>query len=398
MTPQTNMEKVPQEPTPEMARAAKEEIIEKEWEAKEQALSAQMGANGSRTQVHGNILVKQPGGSTHYLIGGRGGRDFSDAKYSQGLVVTGIEAWAGEWMLRGIRITFSDGSVVVRGACKEKHCGGISIDYLSGETVTGLSIWGNGAGTRCGAFRITTSKGKVFFPQMTKWGLKTEYKMNTGAGVILGVIGGGGSDIDRLGFLMLDTVSTTVLTEFEYDLNKVPLPENKSAYDITIPNPSRTDSDQGHVTKDVEKLRGGEWFIKAGAKYGQEYKVKGGVPAIAEVEATSKWEVSVEGGYTSKWSDNEKESVSIPLIAPALTKTRIVYSYFQGKVDGCPFVATIKYYLQGGGIWDCEVRGFYDGIDTTRVVGTSYLIARWDEENGKWIDEKEPQATIIYRG
>jgi len=219
-----------------------------------------------------------------------------------------------------------------------------------------------------------------------------------GAGVILGVIGGAGSDIDRLGFLMLDKVTTTVLTEFEYDLNKVPLPENKSAYDITIPNPSKTDSDKGVITQEVDKLRGGEWFVKAGAKYGQEYKVKGGVPMVAEVEATSKWEVSVEGGYSSKWSDNKKESIGIPLIAPALTKTRIVYSYFQGKVDGCPFVATIKYYLQDGGIWDCEVRGFYDGIDTTRVVGTSYLIARWDEKNGKWIDEKVPQATIIYRG
>ncbi len=398
MTPQTNMEMAPQEPTLEMARAAKEEIILNEQEAAEQALAVPKGANGPRAQVHGNILVKQPGGSTHYLIGGRGGTNFSEAKYSQGLVVTGIEAWAGEWMLRGIRITFSDGSAVVRGKCAGKHCGSISIDYLSGETVTALSIWGNGAGTRCGAFKITTSKKQVFFPQMTKWGLKTEYEMNAGAGVILGVIGGAGSDIDRLGFLMLDTVTTTVLTEFEYDLNKVPLPENKSAYDITIPNPSKTDSDKGVIMQEVDRLRGGEWFVKAGAKYGQEYKVQGGVPVVVEGGATTKWEVSVEGGYSRNWSDNKKESIGIPLIAPALTKTRIVYSYFQGKLDGCPFVATIKYYLQGGGIWDCEVRGFYDGIDTTRVVGTSYLIARWDEKNGKWIDEKVPRATVIYRG
>ncbi len=398
MTSPTKMEKVPEEPTLEMARAAKEEIILNEQEAKEQALAATMGASGSRAQVHGNILVKQPGGSTHSLIGGRGGKDFSEAKYSQGLAVSGIEAWAGEWMLRGIRITFSDGSAVVRGKCAGKHCGSISIDYLSGETVTGLSIWGNGAGTRCGAFRITTSKKEVFFPQMTKWGLKTEYNMNAGAGVILGVIGGAGSDIDRLGFLMLDTVSTTVLTEFEYDLNKVPLPENKSAYDMTLPNPSRTDSHEGNITRVVKKQRGGEWFVKAGAKYGQEYKVQGGVPVVVEGGATTKWEVSVEGGYSRHWDDDEELTVNIPLIIPALTKTRILYSYFQGTLNACPFVATIKYYLQGGGIWDCEVRGFYDGIDTTRVVGTSYLIARWDEKNGKWIDEKVPQATIIYRG
>lgn len=392
----TNEENVPKEPTQEMASAAKEEIVGEEQEAKEQARSAKMTASSSRTKVHGDILAKHKGKSSHYLIGGKGGTSFSDKKYSKGIVVSGIEAWAGKWQLRGIRITFSDGSVITRGKREGEYCGSLKLDYLSGETVTELSIWGNGAGTRCGAFRIRTSKKQKFFPKMTKWGLKTEYKMNAGGGVILGVIGGEGSDIDRLGFLMLDKVNTSVLTQFEYDLNKVSLPEKKYAYDITIPNSSNTDSDKGSVTKEVARERGGEWFIKAGGKIGKEYKVKGGVPEVAEGEITTKWEVSAETGYTRKWTDNDKETVSIPLIAPALTKTRIVYSYFQGKLDGCPFVATMKYYLMGGGIWDCAVTGFYDGVDTTRVVGTSYRIARWDEEEGKWIDEDKPQMKILY--
>jgi hypothetical protein len=113
---------------------------------------------------------------------------------------------------------------------------------------------------------------------MTKWGLKTEYKMNSGGGVILGVIGGEGTDIDRLGFLMLDKVENSVLVQFEYDLNKVSLPEKKYAYDITIPNPSKTDSDNGTVARKVAREKGGEWFIKAGFKFGQEYKVQGGGP------------------------------------------------------------------------------------------------------------------------
>lgn len=392
----TNEENVPKEPTQEMAGAAKEEILGEEQEAKEQATSAKMTASSSRTAVTGNILAKQKDNFTHYYIGGRDGTPFQDAKYHQGIVVSEIEAWAGGWQLRGIRIKFSDGSVITRGKLEGYYCGSINIDYLSGETVTGLSIWGNGAGTRCGAFKITTSKNKEFFPKMTKWGLKTEYKMNAGGGVILGVIGGEGSDIDRLGFLMLDKVNTSVLTQFEYDFNKVSLPEKKYAYDVTIPNPSKIDSDTGSVTKKVARERGGEWFIKAGVKFGQEYKVKGGVPVVAEAEITTKWEVSVEGGYTGKWTNIDEETVSIPLIAPALTKTRIVYAYFQGKLNGCPFVATMKYFLMGGGIWDCEVTGFYDGVDTTRVVGTSYRIARWDEEAGKWIDEDKPQMKILY--
>jgi hypothetical protein len=393
----TNEENVPQEPIQEMASAAKEEFVEEEQEAKEQAKSAKLTASSSRTKVYGNILAKQKGNYTRYHVGGKGGTWNEDAKYHQGIVVSQIEAWAGEGRIRGILVTFSDNSHIMRGERGEKHCGSISLDYSSGETVTELSVWGNGAGTRCGAFKIKTSTGKEFFPKMTKWKLKTEYKFNAGAGVILGVIGRSGSDIDSLGFLMLDGVNNSVLTQLEYDFNKVSsLPEKKYAYDATIPNPSKTDSDSGKISKEVTREKGGEWFIRAGVKFGQEYKVKGGVPGVGEAEATAKWEVSIEGGYSQKWSDTATETVSIPLIAPALTKTRIVYSYFQGKLDGCPFTATMKYYLMGGGVWDCEVTGFYDGVDTTRVVGTSYLIARWDEEEGKWIDEDKPQMTILY--
>ena len=349
----------------------------------------------SHTGVEGDILAKHEDNDSHLRIGGKGGTDFSDAKYDRGIVVSGLEVWADTSTLRGIRIKFSDNSSVMHGESEGNYCGSISLDYLNGETVTELSIWGNGEGSRCGAFRIKTSKNQEFFPKMTKRELKTEYKMNSGGGVILGVIGASGADIDCLGFLMLDKVKNRVLTEFEYDLNTISLPEKKYAYDVTIPNPSDGDSDKGSVQQRIEKQRGGEWFLKGGVTLGQEYKVKGGVPFLGEGEITSKWQVGFEAGYTQKWSDTTTQTVSVPLIAPALTKTRIVYSYFQGKIDSCPFVATMKYYLQSGGIWNCQVTGFYDGIDTTRVVGNTHPIAKWDKNKNKWIENNNPTAKVI---
>ncbi|MCC3475852.1 MULTISPECIES: hypothetical protein [unclassified Microcoleus] len=396
---QSNTQSIPpEEPTPEMAKAAIEEIFNPELEEQIQAESKQhrLDVFSSRAVVEGNILAKHNGQYTHYTIGGQGGFEFSDAKYNQSIAVSGLEAWADTWTLRGIRITFSDNSVVMRGKAEGSHAGSISLDYVNGETVTELSIWGNGEGTRCGAFRIKTSKNREFFPKMTKWGLKTEYKMNAGGGVILGVIGSASSDLDSLGFLMLDKVNNSVLTAFQYDLTKVPLPQNKSAYDITIPNPSNTDSDSGSVSQAVSIEKGGEWSTKAGFTFGQEYKVNGGVPFVAQGEITTKWEVSTESSYTQKWNNTTTQTVIIPLIAPAKTMTRIVYSYFQGKIDACPFTATMKYYVVGGGIWNCQSSGFYDGIDTTRVVGTSYLIATWDENSNKWIYLDPPSSKSLY--
>lgn len=406
MTSFTSEQNVLQEPTVEMANAATEETIYEEQEVSKQvAVGAQpiigaqhfFKANTTKlfAKTQGNILTKQKGQYTRYIIGGKGGNSFEAARYRNGIVVSGIEAWAGEWQLRGIRITFSDQSKVTYGKTEGKYCGSLNIDYLSAETITELSVWGNGAGTRCGSFRIKTSKGQTFHPQMTKWGLKSEYKMNVGSGIMMGVTGRAGDDIDSLGFLMLDKVKKSVLTQFDYDLNKVPLPQQKYAYDITIPNPSNSDSDKGVITTEVTKQKGGEWFIKAGFTFGQEYSVQGGVPEIAEVRAKTSWKVSVEGGYNHKWSTTDKQTVSIPLIAPALSKTRIVYSYFQGKVDACPFEASMRYYLDGGGIWDCHVSGFYDGVDTTRVVGTTSQIARWDGETRKWIDEDNSPTLLL---
>ncbi|MBE9217431.1 jacalin-like lectin [Dolichospermum flos-aquae] len=396
-----------EEPTAEMAKAAIEEIFDLELEEQVEAKSTQLGlaafsprraAFSSRNVVEGNILAKHYGQYTHYRIGGQGGHFFSDAKYDQSIAVSGLEVWADTWTLRGIRITFSDNSVVMRGAAEGTYCGSISLDYVNGETVTELSIWGNGAGSRCGAFRIKTSKNKIFFPQMTKWGLKTEYKMNVGSGVILGVIGDAGSDIDSLGFLMLDKVDNTVLTAFQYDLTKVALPQNKYVYDIEIPNPSNTDSDSGSIVKQVSIEKGGEWSIKAGFTFGQEYKVSGGVPFVGEGEMTTKWEVSFETSYTRKWNETKTETVTIPLIVPAKTKTRIEYSHFQGKIDACPFTATMRYYLVGGGTWNCQLSGFYDGVDTTRIFGTSCVMANWDEKLNKWIYVKQPSPKTIYSG
>lgn len=49
------------------------------------------------------------------------------------------------------------------------------------ESVTYLSIYGNGAGTRCGAFHIKTKKNQDDFPKMHGWPLRKKYLMEIGS-------------------------------------------------------------------------------------------------------------------------------------------------------------------------------------------------------------------------
>lgn len=335
--------------------------------------------------VKGNILCKQNGDSTHWLIGGQGGVYNEDARYMQEAYVTRIEAWAGPWQIRGIRILFSDGTVVLRGKAEGRYFGQFEFDYASGEVITELSVWGNGAGTRCGSFRFKTSKGRTYHAAMTDWKLKKEFKMNVGGGIMLGMISRSGADVDALGFLMLDKIEASYVKEVKYIFPERGTFEKKFAYDIVIPNPSDKMVDKGVVKQTVISEKGGEWFVKSGLKVGAEFKVKVEVPKVG-VEAAVRWELSVEGGYTNRWKEVSQVSIEIPLVVPEYTKTRIEYAYFQGVLSGCPFTGTMRYDLVNGGEWNLKIKGFYDGLDTTRIVGNSTLLAKWDTKTNKWID------------
>ncbi|CAB1099342.1 unnamed protein product [Ectocarpus sp. CCAP 1310/34] len=69
---------------------------------------------------------------------------------ARGSLVTGIEVWAGASCLNGIKVTLSDGNVFVKG---RKNGPSKSLTIPRNVTVSELSLWGNGAGTRCGVGR-----------------------------------------------------------------------------------------------------------------------------------------------------------------------------------------------------------------------------------------------------
>ena len=147
-------------------------------------------------------------------VGGNGGHQFLRHRIhvGHGQAVVRIDVWVTYKSIGGILLTFSDGTdnLIGRGGPKHKHeyFGHIALDYEHGEVVNAISIWGNGSGTRCGAFRIWTNRGQDFFPRMTKWRIldTSKYPIDTGPGVILGAEGREGHDIDALGFLMLNEI------------------------------------------------------------------------------------------------------------------------------------------------------------------------------------------------
>lgn len=322
-----------------------------------------------------------------YRIGHKnGGSPFQYDFAREGAVVEKIEAWAGGSQLRGVRLHFSNGQTKLIGAVGGRYQGSFSLDYNAGEYVTSLSIWGNGAGTRCGAFRIKTNTNRLYFPQMTSWGLKTEYKMEVGSGIILGAWGRHGIDVDSLGILCLRKIIGTDMVSVNYDMRGDNLrpPEKRNAVDVTQDNPSPSVSDKGYQKVTKASRTGGSWSVTAGLTFGQEYKVKGGVPLVGEGESTTKWHVTVSGTYGKEWSITDGFELSIALIIPAYSKVRFIVDYYEGQLDKLAYTAKMKYFLDNNDAFYTNVRGMYKGVSTSRFIQQTQVLATWNKSKYIW--------------
>ena len=320
-----------------------------------------------------------------YTVGGSGGTSFQVDRISQGQVVTKLQTWASSSMIRGIKFTFSDGSEQLVGKAEHSYKGSITFDWDNGEYITYLSVFNNKNGKHVGAYHVRTNKGQSYFPKMDNK-LKTEHKLELGSGIMLGALGKSSDEIDSLGFLMMRTVIGVDMINIVYDLqgdNLLP-PRKVSSLDVTLANQSRVPTDNGYQKVSREKETGGQWSTTTGLTFGQSYKVEAGVPFVEEGEVSTSWKISETGMYGQTWSTNEGSEISVPLVAAAMSKTRITCDYFEGTSDKLPYTAQMRYFLDNGSQFCTAVRGVYDGVSNSDFVQDSQIVAKWNDSTNQW--------------
>jgi hypothetical protein len=150
--------------------------------------------------------------TTLEIIGGGGGTEFTFNGLENGATLKKIGVAVGGWQIKAVRAELTDGRVQTFG----KGHTFSEFTFKLGERITKLSLWGNGAGTRLGGIRFWTSSGHEFFEYMNDWGLKTEYSIDVGSGVCLGLEGSCSDDIDRMGFLFINAIKSAELTDLTY--------------------------------------------------------------------------------------------------------------------------------------------------------------------------------------
>ncbi|KAK7177176.1 hypothetical protein R3I93_001224 [Phoxinus phoxinus] len=299
-----------------------------------------------------------------YMIGGGGGAPFSLTGESNGASLEKIWVWVEDWQVRGVRVWLTDGRNETFGKPSGQYQEYI---FKAGECFTSLSLWGNGEGTRLGAIKFKTSTGGEFFAKMTKWDLKKEYPMDVGSGYCLGVAGRGGSDIDCMGFMFINTVESTVLTNVHYPtlhqlIPQVAVEELKS---IDFRNDSSAVQHQ-KIESSKKVTKTSTWTTSKSFTATFSMEVKAGIPAVAEVTTGFSVSVGTERTYSQENTEERTETLTNDVEVPPGKKLHVDVTIGRATFD-MPYTGTVVMTCRNGSVLQYETKGTYKGVTYTDI-------------------------------
>ncbi|XP_071205313.1 aerolysin-like protein [Salvelinus alpinus] len=250
--------------------------------------------------------------TTLHLIGG-GGTSFEFHGMDNGATLKKIGVAVGGSQVKAVRAELTDGKVATFGDANTFN----EFEFNLGERITKLALWGNGAGTRLGAIKFMTSQNRQFFEKMTSWPLKTEYTIDVGSGICLGLQGRSGSDIDCMGFLFIKTIKSSVMTDMEYPTLSLFKPQ-------VTPENVKSVSHQNDTSLVLEKsitysktlTKTSSWSVSNKIESTLSVSVKAGIPDLVEGSSGFSLTVGVEQSTSLQKTETITESGTINLKIP----------------------------------------------------------------------------------
>ncbi|CDQ86753.1 aerolysin-like protein isoform X2 [Oncorhynchus mykiss] len=299
--------------------------------------------------------------TTLTLIGGQGGSPFEFHGMNNGATLKKIGVAVGGSQVKAVRAELTDGKVATFGDANTFN----EFAFNLGERITKLSLWGNGAGTRLGAIKFTTSENREFFEKMTSWGLKTEYTIDVGSGICLGLQGGYGSDIDCMGFLFINTIKSSVLTDMEYPTLSLFKPQVTPEYVKSVSHHNDTSLVQEEsITYSKTLTKTSSWSVSNKIESTLSVSVKAGIPDLVEVTSGFSLTVGVEQSTSLQKTETITESDTINLKIPPGKTMDVEITVGRANID-LDYEAKVKVTCMNGSQLVFPSNGIYTGVTYT---------------------------------
>ncbi|XP_061434076.1 aerolysin-like protein [Lethenteron reissneri] len=302
---------------------------------------------------------------TLHIIGGQGGNAFSFDGRSNAATLQKLSVSVGGWQVRGVEVWLTDGRRQTFGTV---DFSAQQFEFQSGEFMSQLSLWGNGAGTRLGAIKFKTSRNREFFAKMTDWRLKTEYKIDVGSGVCLGVQGRAGADIDSMGFLFINDIKSSVIQNMNYPTMHQVLPNVQIAEIKEMEYTNNTSVVQEHTLQSSLKVtETSSWSTTNKIEFTFSLTVSAGIPEVVEGEAGFGFTLSSETTHALEESVERMETLTFPVCVPPHKTVTVVVSIGRANID-LPYTALLRITCMNGALFDVPLSGVYKGLTYTKMT------------------------------
>ncbi|XP_034080745.1 aerolysin-like protein [Gymnodraco acuticeps] len=292
------------------------------------------------------------------------GAPFSFTGEKNGATLQKLRVWVEGWQVKSVKAWLTDGTNNVFG-----NPGGNYQEYAfnPGECFTSLSLWGNGAGTRLGAIQFKKNRPGEFFAKMSDWGLKTKYPMDVGSGFCLGVVGKCGSDIDKMGFVFLNAVKSTVLMDVKYPTMHQVVPQVTVEEIKSITYSNDTSVPQEHTIESSKKItKKSSWTVTNSMEATLSMEVSAGIPEVMEVSTGFSFTVGTESSYSLENTEERMETMIFPIHVPAGKKVEAEFTIGRATTD-LPYTGTVKITCQNDSVLQYETSGVYKGLTYTSI-------------------------------
>ncbi|KAL0189678.1 hypothetical protein M9458_016777, partial [Cirrhinus mrigala] len=295
-------------------------------------------------------------------IGGKGGGSFSFTGEKNCVGLEKIGVWVGELLVKAVKVWLSDGRSETFG-----HPTGPYQEYTfkPGECFTSLSLWENGERNRLGAIKFKTNQGGEFFARMTKHSLPTEIPMDVGSGYCLGVVGRSGADIDSMGFMFLNAVQSTVLTNVNYPTINQLTPEVtvEKIKSISYQNDS-SGKQQQTIETSKKFIKKYSWSMSKSFSDTFSVEVKAAIVEVVELSTGFSFSIGPQSTYCLEETDERNETLSTTVEIPPRKKVEVNISINRATFD-LPYNGTVKITCKNGSVLEYETKGQYKGITYT---------------------------------
>jgi hypothetical protein len=301
--------------------------------------------------------------------------------------------------LRGILLTYSDGSTQVLGRNQDSwtYQDTLTFDYDNGERITKVDLRLIGSnGDLPHSIVIYTNKDRsiTLGPPAHPGGYTRIINPDVGSGILLGMYGSNSGDnvnIDHIGLYLLRSLSNVAsfyIKDLNYDLQYLTQPTLKSLYDAVIPNPTSQPTNST-ITREQSHANHGSWTNTEGHTFSQTIGVSSKALILEAGEVSSKYEATwttsnVESNSLS-WDDDVSVTLQIQLAVPKYTKSDFKVQYFEGTTPKLPFDGITHFVLDNNASFETPIKGYYQGVSSTKATVDTTIIAKYDTEHNKWV-------------